>query len=168
MLSAFSGFAIFILNVVGECASPNLCSHLLITIYDLMSYDVIVTQKIKLIHIQYEHVGVLPYEGTVRLESRCALIKSGGLIFHDPPVSILAPLLTLYGEKLSFSQTALCAVASPISFSCANLRNDFYGLRSIESEMSINFLSLSLDGFPLRSASNTEPVSRNFSISLRT
>jgi hypothetical protein len=39
---------------------------------------------------------------------------------------------------------------------------------SIESDMSINFLSLSLDGLPLRSASNTEPVSRNFSVSLRT
>jgi hypothetical protein len=39
---------------------------------------------------------------------------------------------------------------------------------SIQSKISINFLSLSLDGLPLRSASNTEPVSRNFSISLRT
>jgi hypothetical protein len=38
----------------------------------------------------------------------------------------------------------------------------------IESEMSINFLSLSFNGLPLHSASNTEPVSRNFSISLRT
>jgi hypothetical protein len=35
------------------------------------------------------------------------------------------------------------------------------GLRSIlvESEMSINFLSLNLDSLPLRSASNTEPIS---------
>jgi hypothetical protein len=48
------------------------------------------------------------------------------------------------------------------------LRNDVDGIRSIESEMSINFLSLSSDGLPLRSASNTEPVPRNFSISLRT
>jgi hypothetical protein len=47
------------------------------------------------------------------------------------------------------------------------LRNDFDGLRSIESEMFISFLSLSLDGLPLRSTSNTEPVSRNFSVSLR-
>jgi hypothetical protein len=53
-------------------------------------------------------------------------------------------------------------------FSCANFRNDFDGLRSIETEMSTNFLSLHLDGLPLRSASNTEPVSRNFSLSLRT
>jgi hypothetical protein len=45
------------------------------------------------------------------------------------------------------------------------LHNDFDGLCSIESEMSINFLLLSLDGLPLRSASNTEPVSWNFSIS---
>jgi hypothetical protein len=40
-------------------------------------------------------------------------------------------------------------------------------LRSIASEMSINFLSLSLGGLPLRLASNTEPVSRNFSVSQR-
>ena len=39
--------------------------------------------------------------------------------------------------------------------------------RSIESEMSNNFSTLSLDVLPLRSASNTEPVSQNFSISLR-
>jgi hypothetical protein len=71
-------------------------------------------------------------------------------------------------NTFNFSRTALCAVASPISFSCANLRNDFYGLRSRESEMSINFLSLSLDRLPLRSASNNEPVPRNFSVSLRT
>jgi hypothetical protein len=38
------------------------------------------------------------------------------------------------------------------------LRNDFDGLRSIESEMFTNFLSLSLDRLPLRSAFNTEPV----------
>jgi hypothetical protein len=48
------------------------------------------------------------------------------------------------------------------------LRNDFDTLISIESEMPINFLSLSLDGQPHRSLSNTQPVSRNFSISLRT
>jgi hypothetical protein len=41
-------------------------------------------------------------------------------------------------------------------------------LRSTVSEMSINFLSLSLDGLPHGSAFNTEPVSRNFSLSLRT
>jgi hypothetical protein len=75
--------------------------------------------------------------------------------------------VTLYGKKFSFSRTALCVVARPIYFSCTNLRNDFDGLRSIESEMSINFLSLNLDGLALHSASNTEPVSRNFSISLR-
>jgi hypothetical protein len=37
-----------------------------------------------------------------------------------------------------------------------------------ESGMSINFLSLILDGLALRSASNTEPVSRHFSVILRT
>jgi hypothetical protein len=57
---------------------------------------------------------------------------------------------------------------APTSFSCTNLRIDFDGHRSIESEMSINFLSLSLEGLLLRSASYTELVSRNFSISLRT
>jgi hypothetical protein len=75
---------------------------------------------------------------------------------------------SIYGKGFNFSQTALCPVASPISFSCANLCNDFDGLRSIQSEMSINFLSLSLDGLPLCSAPNTEPVSWNFSVSLRT
>jgi hypothetical protein len=65
-------------------------------------------------------------------------------------------------------RTVLCAVASLISFSCANLCNEFDGLRSIESETSINFLSLSLGGLPIRSAPDTEPVSRNFSISLQT
>jgi hypothetical protein len=70
-------------------------------------------------------------------------------------------------EEVQFSRTPLCAVASPIFFYCANLGNDFVGLRSIEWEMSINFLSWSLDGLPLRSASKAEPVSRNFSGSLR-
>jgi hypothetical protein len=46
------------------------------------------------------------------------------------------------------------------------LRDDFDGLCSIESEMSINFLSLSSVGLPLRSVPNTAPVSQNFSISL--
>jgi hypothetical protein len=35
-----------------------------------------------------------------------------------------------------------------VSYVPANLSNDFDGLRSIVSEMSINFLSLSLDGLP--------------------
>jgi hypothetical protein len=56
--------------------------------------------------------------------------------------------VTLYGKRFSFSWAALCAVASPISFYCANFRNDFDGLRSTDSEMSINILSLSLDGLP--------------------
>jgi hypothetical protein len=56
----------------------------------------------------------------------------------------------------------------PGIFLLRHLRNDFDALRSIESEMSINFLSFSSDVLPLRSLSNTEPVSRNFSISLRT
>jgi hypothetical protein len=74
----------------------------------------------------------------------------------------------LSGKRFSFSRTALCAVASQISFSCAKLRNDSDGLRSIEPEMSINFLSLNLDGLQILSAINTEPVSRNFTINVRT
>jgi hypothetical protein len=35
------------------------------------------------------------------------------------------------------------------------------------SRISINFLSLSLDSLPFRSASNTDPVSRNFSVTIR-
>jgi hypothetical protein len=97
---------------------------------------------------------------------RCALIKGVGSDVHERLASCTA--VTLYGKRFNFYRTALFAVASPISFSCANLRNDVDGIRSIESEMSINFLSLSLDGLPLRPASNTEPVSRNFLISLRT
>ena len=76
--------------------------------------------------------------------------------------------MTLYGKSFNFSRTALCAVASPVSSSCTNLCNDFDGLCSTVSEMSINFTPISLDGLPLRSASNTEPVSQNFSKSLRT
>jgi hypothetical protein len=45
------------------------------------------------------------------------------------------------------------------------LRNDVDGLRSTESEMSNNFLSLRLDGLQVRSASNTEPDLCNFSMS---
>jgi hypothetical protein len=74
--------------------------------------------------------------------------------------------VTLYGKRFSFSQTALCAAASPIPFCCANLRNDFYGLRSIVRNVH-QLLIVKLDGLPLRSASNTQPVSRNFSLSLR-
>jgi hypothetical protein len=40
--------------------------------------------------------------------------------------------------------------------------------RRYRPEMSTNFLSLSLDGLPLLSTSNTEHVSRNFSKNLRT
>jgi hypothetical protein len=40
------------------------------------------------------------------------------------------------------------------------LRNDFDALRRIESEMYINFLSLSLVGLPFRR--HAEPVSQNF------
>jgi hypothetical protein len=76
--------------------------------------------------------------------------------------------VAMYRNRFSLSRTALCAVASPISISWANLRNDFEGLRSMESEMSTNLLSLSSNGLPLRSASSTEPVSRNSSVSLRT
>jgi hypothetical protein len=76
--------------------------------------------------------------------------------------------VNLVWKRFDFSRAALCTVASPISFSCANLRNDFDELRSIESEMSINFFWINLDGLSNRSASNTEPVSRNFSISQRT
>jgi hypothetical protein len=43
--------------------------------------------------------------------------------------------------------------------------NDFDGRHSIESEMSINFLSFSLDGLPIRPTSNTEFVPGNFSVS---
>jgi hypothetical protein len=50
---------------------------------------------------------------------------------------------------------------------CANLPNDCDALRSIESEVSINFLSLSLDGLPLRLASNSESDSQKFSVNIR-
>jgi hypothetical protein len=62
--------------------------------------------------------------------------------------SVHTGFVNLYGKRFNFSRTALCAVAGPIVFSCANFRNDYEGLRSIGSEMSINFLSLSLDGPP--------------------
>jgi hypothetical protein len=71
-------------------------------------------------------------------------------------------------KSLNFFRTTLYAVASLVPSSCANLRNDFDGFYSIESEMSNNFSSLNLDGLPHRSASDTKPVSWNLSISLRT
>jgi hypothetical protein len=108
---------------------------------------------------------------TMCLESRCALIKSVRSDVHESlyrPVSILAPLLLCIGRG-SFSLGSLYALLQDRYFflapTCAMI---LMRLRSIESEMSINLISLKLDGLPLRSASNTEPVSRNFSVSLRT
>jgi hypothetical protein len=89
-------------------------------------------------------------------------------MIYDPPVSIPAPLLLCLGRGSVFFRPLYALLASPISFSCVNSRNDFDEFRSIESEMSINYLMLSVDGLPLRLASNAKPVSRNFSISLRT
>jgi hypothetical protein len=77
--------------------------------------------------------------------------------------SVLQALL-LCMERGSIFIGLHCALfQARLSFSCANLPNDMDGLGSIESEMSRNFSSLNLDGLPFRSASNTEPVSRNFS-----
>jgi hypothetical protein len=39
---------------------------------------------------------------TVLSESRCALMKNVGFIFHDPPVSILSPLLFCMGRGSVF------------------------------------------------------------------
>jgi hypothetical protein len=96
---------------------------------------------------------------TVHSESHWAVIKVAGSDVHA---------VTLYGKRFSFSQTALCAVASPDIFLLHQLVQWFWWTPKQESEMSINFLSLNLDGLPLCSASNTEPVSQNFAISLRT
>jgi hypothetical protein len=64
--------------------------------------------------------------------------------------------------------TSVCTGLNPFNFIrkhflqiCVRkvaLHSDFNGLRSIESEMSINFLSLSLDDLLLRSASNTNTL----------
>jgi hypothetical protein len=79
------------------------------------------------------------------------------------PESVQFYSQTLSADLHSESRCALIQVLEVMSTSV-----HFDGTRSIQSEMPINLLSLSLDDLPLRSASNTEPASRNFSISLRT
>jgi hypothetical protein len=101
----------------------------------------------------------------LRSESSCALIRDVGFVFHAPPVSILELLLLCMGRG-SICLGPLSALLQDWCISCVNLCDDFDRLHSVYSEMPINFLSLSLDG--LCSESNTEPLSQNFSISLRT
>jgi hypothetical protein len=49
-------------------------------------------------------------------------------------------------EQVRFFSDRFMRCCKPDIFSSANLRNDFDGIRSIEPEMSINFLSLTLYG----------------------
>jgi hypothetical protein len=79
---------------------------------------------------------------------------------------VLRTVVGTFKDNTVCSENRLQKVLEVMSTS-ASLRDDFDGLSSIESEMSINFLSLSLDGLPLLSVSKTEAVSRNFLIRLR-
>jgi hypothetical protein len=94
---------------------------------------------------------------TVHSESHCALTKGVGSDVHEC-------IYFVWEELQLFSDCFMCCCKPNIFL----LRNYFDGLCSIESEMSINLLLLSSDAIPLRSPSNTVPVSWNFSISLRT
>lgn len=71
-------------------------------------------------------------------------------------------------EEFQLFSDRFMRCCKPDIFLLCQLVQWFDGLRSIESEMSKNFSPLNLDDLSLLSASNTEPVPRNFSVSLRT
>jgi hypothetical protein len=90
-----------------------------------------------------------------------------GLNRFNPLVSILPLLLLCMGRGSIFLGPPYALLQADI-FLSHQLAQWFWWTPQLQSEMSINFLSLSLDGLPLRMVSNTESVSQNFSISLRT
>jgi hypothetical protein len=105
--------------------------------------------------------------GTVRPDSRCALIKRCWKWCRRASIQTgfnSCTSVTLYRKWFRF----LGPLYGLLQARYLSLAQWFDGPRSIQSEMSINFLSLSLDGLPLRSASTTESVSQHFSVSVRT
>lgn len=68
------------------------------------------------------------------------------------------------GKNFKVCRITLCAVASPKNSFCAKLHNQCDGLRSNEAEMFNNFSPITIGGLPLRCASSTDPISRNFSV----
>lgn len=123
----------------------------------------LITQEVDSSFISKE--GDIRYSNSFRLNKICKPLTIMDSFSMIPGFNSYTAI-TLYGKIFNFSHTLICAIASPTSSCFTDLLSNFDKLHSIESEMFTRFSTVSLYGHPFCSASNTEPVSPNFSINL--